>query len=171
MARIHEHQGKSILAEHGIKVPRYGVASTADQARQIATDLGGPVVVKIQAWTTGRKKIGGVAMVNTPEEAKAEAERMLGMTVGAFPVTEVLVEEQISIDRELFVSLSIDDAARGPTMLLSAEGGSGIEDRAGAVTRLAVDAKFGPDAVALESALTNAGFEVRQRQGRRGPVC
>jgi succinyl-CoA synthetase beta subunit len=69
--------------------------------------LGGEVVIKIQAWTTGRAGISGVAFAKKPEEARAHAERMLAMTVGQFPV-----EEKIAIDREFFLSFAIDDAAR-----------------------------------------------------------
>jgi succinyl-CoA synthetase beta subunit len=74
--------------------------------------LGGEVVIKIQAWTTGRAGIGGVAFAKKPEEARAHAERTLAMTVGQFPVETVLVEAKIAIDREFFLSFAIDDAAR-----------------------------------------------------------
>jgi succinyl-CoA synthetase beta subunit len=145
MARLHEYQGKALLAEHGFTAPRGRAVSSADEAAKAAEELGGAVVVKIQAWTTGRKAMGGVALVDTPEEARAEAERMLAMKVGNFPVREVLVEEKLAIKDELFVSLSIDDANRRPVILLSLVGGSGIEQRAGQVARLACDPVDGPD--------------------------
>ena len=74
-----------------------------------AKELGGEVVVKIQAWTTGRAGIGGVAFAKKPEDVRAHAERMLAMKVGQFPVEAVLVEEKIDIDREFFLSFAIDD--------------------------------------------------------------
>ena len=119
MARLHEYQGKAILARHGFEVPRGGAASSPDEAARVAKSIDGPVVVKIQAWTTGRAAIGGVAFANSPDEAAVHAKRMLGMRVGNFPVTQVLVEEKLALSRELFVSLSIDDHARAPMILLS----------------------------------------------------
>jgi succinyl-CoA synthetase beta subunit len=145
MARLHEYQAKTLLKEHGFLVPRGGPASTVDQAVKIAQSIAGPVVIKIQSWTTGRKAIGGVVFVDSPEQVAEHAKRLLAMTVGNFPVTEVLVEEQVSIQDELFVSLALDDAARAPVILLSLAGGSGIEERAGEVHRLPCDPKTGPD--------------------------
>ena len=159
MARLHEYQGKAALRERGLAVPRHGVARSADEARSIAADLGGPVVVKIQAWTTGRAAIGGVKMADSPDEAGSAAEAMLGMKVGNFPVTEVLVEEKLDIARELFVSMTIDDAARRPMVLLSLEGGSGIEDRADEVHRLPVHVESGIDGEALASALAGSTID------------
>lgn len=145
MARLHEFQGKAILAERGVLIPRGGSASTPDEARAIAAEIGAPVVIKIQAWTTGRASIGGVAFAQDPDEAASVADRMLRMKVGAFPVEQILVEEKIVIERELFISLSIDDAARAPVILLSLEGGSGVEDRAARVKRIPAHVSSGPD--------------------------
>ena len=112
MARLHEHEGKKLLSQRGLAVPRGAVAGTADMAYAAAAEIGGPVVLKIQAWTTGRAAIGGVAFADTPEEAREHASRLLGMSVGAFPVDTVLVEEKIDIADEIFVSQTIDDGAR-----------------------------------------------------------
>ena len=71
MAQLHEYQGKEILAENGFKIPRGRAASSADQAVAAAKELGGEVVIKIQAWTTGRAGIGGVAFAKKPEEVRA----------------------------------------------------------------------------------------------------
>jgi succinyl-CoA synthetase beta subunit len=119
MARLHEYQGKAILAANGFKIPRGRAASTADEAVAVAKELGSEVVVKIQAWTTGRAGIGGVAFAKKPEEVRAHAERMLAMKVGQFPVEAVLVEEKIAIDREFFLSFAIDDAARAPMIIFA----------------------------------------------------
>src|SRR5205823_13826980 len=104
MARLHEYQGKAILAANGFKIPRGRVASTADDSVAAAKELaGGPanaggseVVIKIQAWTTGRAGIGGVAFASEPDEVRTHAARMLAMKVGQFPVEAVLVEEKIA---------------------------------------------------------------------------
>ena len=139
MARLHEYQGKAILAANGFKIPRGRAASTADEAVAAAKELGSEVVVKMQAWTTGRAGIGGVAFAKKPEDVCAHTERMLAMKVGQFPVEAVLVEEKIDIDREFFLSFAIDDAARSPMIIFSAGGGSGIEDRAAATRRIPCD--------------------------------
>src|SRR5215468_9756814 len=102
MARLHEYQGKAILAANGFKIPRGRAASSVEEAVAAAKELGGEVVIKIQAWTTGRAGIGGVAFAKKPEDMRARADRMLSMKVGQFPVQAVLVEEKIDIDREFF---------------------------------------------------------------------
>src|ERR687888_1057768 len=144
MARLHEYQGKAILAANGFKIPRGRAASTANEAVAAAKELGSEVVLKIQAWTTGRAGIGGVAFGKTPEEVRAHAQRMLAMKVGQFPVEAVLVEEKIDIDREFFLSFAIDDAARAPMIIFAAGGGTGIEERAASTRRIACDVNSGP---------------------------
>src|SRR2546421_9991420 len=104
MARLHEYQGKAILAENGFKIPRGRAASTADEAVSVAKELldqkGSEVVVKIQAWTTGRAGIGGVAFAKKPDVARGHAARMLEMTVGQFPVDSELGEEKHAVERD-----------------------------------------------------------------------
>src|SRR6266851_9415137 len=123
MARLHEYQGKAILAANGFKIPRGRAASTADQAVAAAKELtnkkSGEVVIKIQAWTTGRAGIGGVAFATKPDDVRAHAARMLAMKVGQFPVEAVLVEEKIDIEREFFLSFAIDDAARATVIIFA----------------------------------------------------
>ncbi len=157
MARLHEFEGKAILSQHGLAVPRGGAAPSPAEAEEIARRLGGPVVVKIQAWTTGRAAMGGVAFAQSPAEAGEHARRMLAMTVGQFPVSHVLVEEKLAIARELFVSFSIDDRERAPVMLAALGGGSGIEERSGAVTRIGCSID-GVDEQALAAFLGGAGL-------------
>src|SRR5438045_34583 len=143
MARLHEYQGKAILAANGFKIPRGRAAATADEAVAAAKELGGDIVVKIQAWTTGRAGIGGVAFAKKPEDVRAHAERMLSMKVGQFPVEAVLVEEKVDIEREFFLSFAIDDAARAPMIVFAAGGGIGIEERAAATRRIPCDVNRG----------------------------
>src|SRR5215467_15215707 len=120
MARLHEYQGKAILAANGFKIPRGYPAWTEGEAVAAAAKLGGQVVIKIQAWTTGRAAMGGVAFAEKPDEVRPHAARMLAMQVGQFPVEAVLVEEKIDIDREFFLSFAIDDAARAPIIIFAA---------------------------------------------------
>jgi succinyl-CoA synthetase beta subunit len=152
MARLHENQGKAILATNGFKIPRGRTASSADAALAAANELAGEVVIKIQAWTTGRAGIGGVAFAKKPDDVRDHAARMLAMKVGQFPVEAVLVEEKIDIEREFFLSFAIDDAARAPVIIFAAGGGSGIEERASSTRRISCDVNRGP----LDSAVNEA---------------
>ena len=149
MARLHEYQGKTLLKQHGVTIPAGTVIRKPEEASDALETLGGRVVLKVQAWITGRKALGGVQFAETAEEAESAASVMLGMQFGHFPVQEVLVEECVPIAHELFVSLTIDDAARAPMLLLDCHGGSGIEDRAADVARLAISVTDGihPQAV------------------------
>src|SRR5690554_7911194 len=86
MAKLHEYQGRELLAQAGVAVPRGDVAATPDEARQVAEAIGGPVVVKAQAWVTGRAALGGIRFADTPDEAADAAHAILGLSIGAFPV-------------------------------------------------------------------------------------
>src|SRR6266516_3730012 len=158
MARLHEYQGKAILAANGFNVPRGRAASSTDEATAAAKEFGGQVVIKIQAWTTGRAGIGGVAFAKNADDVRTHAERMLSMKVGQFPVEAVLVVEKIDIDREFFLSFAIDDAARAPVIIFAAGGGTGIEERAAATRRIPCDVNHGPLASALDEAVDGSGL-------------
>src|SRR5256885_11495476 len=158
MARLHEYQGKAILAGNGFKIPRGRAASNADEAMAAAKQLGGEVVIKIQAWTTGRAGIGGVAFAKRPADVRGHAARMLAMKVGQFPVETVLVEEKIDIEREFFLSFAIDDAARAPMIIFAAGGGSGIEERAAATRRIPCDVNRGPLDSEVGEAVSSCGL-------------
>src|SRR5260370_25812423 len=162
MARLHEYQGKAILAANGFKIPRGRAASTVDEAVATAKELtgktGGEVVIKIQAWTTGRAGIGGVAFAKNPDEVRAHAARMLAMKVGQFPVEAVLVEEKIAIEREVFPSFGIDDATRAPVIIFAGGGGSGIEDADASTRRIPCDVNRGPLDSAVSEAVASCGL-------------
>ena len=113
--KLHEFQAKEVLAKYGIPVPRGRVARTPDEAATIARELGETVVVKAQAHTGGRGKGGGVKLANSADEARHVAGEILGMQLvthqtgpAGLPVHSVLVEEQIDIARELYLSVAID---------------------------------------------------------------
>ena len=93
MARLHEYQGKAILAANGFKIPRGRAASTADDAviatKELSSKKDSEVVTKIQAWTTGRAGIGGVMFAKRPDDVRGHAARMLEMKVGQFPIEAV----------------------------------------------------------------------------------
>lgn len=133
--KLHEFQAKEVLAKYGVPVPRGRVARTPAEAATIATELGGKVVVKAQAHTGGRGKGGGVKLANSADEARHAAGEILGMQLvthqtgpAGLPVHSVLVEEQIDIARELYLSVAIDNSAGKPIMIASAAGGMDIEE-------------------------------------------
>jgi len=163
MARLHEYQGKAILAANGFNIPRGRAVSSADDAVTAFKELAdgrknSEVVIKIQAWTTGRAGIGGVAFAKRPADARGHAARMLDMKVGQFPVDTVLVEEKIDIEREFFLSFAIDDAARTPIIIFAGGGGTGIEERAASTRRILCDVQRGPDESAIADATTTSGL-------------
>jgi succinyl-CoA synthetase beta subunit len=133
--KIHEYQAKQIMAEFGVPVPRGRVARSPEEARQVAEELGGPVVVKAQIHAGGRGKGGGIKLASTPQEAERVASQIIGMTLvtpqtgpDGRLVKSVLVEEQVAADRELYLSVLIDNAAGRPLMMASAAGGMEIEE-------------------------------------------
>ncbi|NGZ05249.1 MAG: ADP-forming succinate--CoA ligase subunit beta [Magnetococcales bacterium] len=133
---IHEYQAKKILAGYGVKVPRGHVAFTPDEAVAGAEALGSSVfVVKAQIHAGGRGKGGGVKVVKSVDEVRAEATRMLGMTLvtkqtgpAGKEVKRIYVEEGCRIARELYLGMVIDRATGRVTMMASTEGGMEIEE-------------------------------------------
>jgi succinyl-CoA synthetase beta subunit len=133
--KIHEYQGKTILAKHGVPVPRGEVVFTPVEAEAAAKSLGGgTVVVKAQIHAGGRGKGGGVKVVKNPEAALEAAKALLGMTLVTYQtgpegrvVGRVLVEEGLAIARELYLGLVIDRATKQPVLMVSPDGGVEIE--------------------------------------------
>jgi succinyl-CoA synthetase beta subunit len=134
--KIHEYQAKALLARYGVPVPRGEVAFTSQEVPEIARRLGGSVfVVKAQIHAGGRGKAGGVKVTKSLDEAEGAARRMLGSTLvtnqsgpEGQKVSRLLVEEGISIKRELYMSILVDRSTRRPVVMLSAEGGVDIEE-------------------------------------------
>jgi succinyl-CoA synthetase beta subunit len=148
--KIHEYQAKEILAQFGVPVPSGRVAATPAEARQIATELGGKVVVKAQIHAGGRGKGGGVRLANSVDEAERVAGEIIGMQLVTHQtgpqgqkVTRVLVEEQMLVQRELYLSIVLDNAAGEAVMIGSAAGGMDIEEIAASrpdeIRRVAID--------------------------------
>jgi len=152
--KIHEYQAKEILGEFGVPVPRGRVASTPQEARQIAQELGGKVVVKAQIHAGGRGKGGGIKLANSPQEAEQVAGQIIGMQLVTHQtgpegrmVKSVLVEEQQQVDRELYLAVLVDTAMGWPVMMASAAGGVEIEEVAArtpeAIHRAGIDPAVG----------------------------
>ena len=133
---IHEYQAKAVLKSFGVSVPRGGIAFSPDEAVQHAESLGGPVwVVKAQIHAGGRGKGGGVKVVKSVDDVRAEADRMLGMTLITHQtgpegkeVGRVYIEEGSEIDRELYLSILVDRVTSKVSFIASTEGGMDIEE-------------------------------------------
>ena len=125
---LHEYQSKFRFEEFGIPIPHGKVAETPEEARQIAQEVGGPVVVKAQVLTGGRGKAGGVKLAATPEEAEQHARSILGMDIKGHIVRKVLVDPAANIEQEIYLGITNDRAARMPVIMCSAEGGMDIEE-------------------------------------------
>ena len=164
MARLAEFQGKQLLAAAGIAVPRGEIARTPSEAVSAAARLGGAVVVKAQAWTTGRAGKGLIRFVESVEDAERAAAAILVTQVGDFPVTQVLVEERVAVAVERYAGIILDDRRRCPVLLISARGGTGIEETAGehpdAVAELPLDV--------VEELAQHAARELWRRVGVHG---
>ena len=145
--KIHEFQGKEILAKYGVPVPPGRVAYTPDEVETIAREVGKPVVVKAQVHTGGRGKAGGIKVGKTPEEAKQVATQILGMDIKGFTVEKVLVEEAADIKEEYYLGITTDRAARRNIVMVSKEGGIEIEivaeENPGAIAKLHLDPAVG----------------------------
>jgi succinyl-CoA synthetase beta subunit len=126
--KLHEYQSKTIFAKYGIPIPKGRVAATADEAKQIAEELGGRVVIKSQVLVGGRGKAGGVKVARNSDEAAEFAGQILAMTIKGLPVRKVLVDEAAAIDHEIYFAITNDRAAKKPVMIASAAGGVEIED-------------------------------------------
>lgn len=142
-----EHQGKELFRRWGLPTPEGRVANTPEQAAGAAEELGPVVAVKAQVRIGGRGKAGGVKVVSSPEEARREAARILGLTIRGFPVRKVLVEAGVGIARQCYLSILLDRTTRSHLLVASAEGGVDIEavaaERPEAITRVPVDPLMG----------------------------
>ena len=174
MAKLYEFQSKSLLQKQGFSIPEGYLARTPEEGRRIAANLARPVVIKAQAWVTGRAQSGGIGFANTPDQAYAESERILGMQLKGFTVEQVLVEERLNIEQEYFLGLIIDDVSQAPMVVFSAMGGSGIEDIAAEspdqVVRCTVDIAPGIQTHEVENLLSGLGIRGRLQQRLRDAI-
>ncbi len=140
---LFEYQAKELFARYGVPVPTGRVATTPEQARDVAAELGGRVVVKAQVKVGGRGKAGGVQVADSPEDARAKADAILGMDIKGHTVHTVLVEQASDIAEEYYFSFLLDRAGRSYLAMCSREGGVEIEEVAAtkpdALAKVAVD--------------------------------
>lgn len=151
-----EFNGKQVLAQSGLPIPRGRIASSPEEAEAIAREIG-PVVVKAQVPTGKRGKSGGVKVVDTPDQAFDAAEAIIGMLINGHAVEKVLVEEKADIRREFYAAVLDDPGSKGPLVMFSTEGGMDIEEvaaeRPEAIRRANPDIRTGFDHQAARSML------------------
>lgn len=126
--KLHEYQSKTLFSKYGIPIPKGKVASTPERAKSIAEELGGRVVVKSQVLVGGRGKAGGIKLAKTPKDVENLASKILGMEIKGLPVRKVLVDEAVNIDKEIYLGVTNDRAARKPVIMASSAGGVDIEE-------------------------------------------
>lgn len=132
---IHEYQAKEIFEKFGVPTPNSGVASTAEEAKEIAARIGGRVVVKAQVHAGGRGKAGGVKLVESAKQAGQVTEELIGTRLvtnqtgpAGVPVEKVMIAETLDIKDELYLSIVIDGDIGAPVVMASSEGGMDIEE-------------------------------------------
>ncbi|MFZ8861131.1 MAG: ADP-forming succinate--CoA ligase subunit beta [Thermocrinis sp.] len=133
--KLHEHQAKEILKKYNLPVPEGKVAFSLQEAKQVAEELSEfPLVVKAQVHCGGRGKAGGVKLVKNMEELEAAVEGMLGKVLKTFqcpdgkPVNRVWIEKATPIEKEYYLSITLDRSVSKPVLMASAEGGMEIEE-------------------------------------------
>lgn len=145
--KLHEYQARDVLERYGLPVTGGGVAATPEEARRLAEQIGGKVVIKAQVQVGGRGKAGGVKLADTPDQAEAVARQILGMDIKGLTVEKVLVAEAISYDKEIYLSAILDRGTKRIVMIASAEGGVEIEEVAktnpDAIKKLSADPMLG----------------------------
>ncbi len=140
---LYEYQGKELFRRAGIPISDGRLAETAAEARAAAEELGGAVVVKAQVLTGGRGKAGGIKLAESPEEAEARAEEILGLDIRGHVVRRLWIEKASDIAKEYYLSVTFDRGAKKPLLMFTTQGGVDIEEVAAsspnALVKLHVD--------------------------------
>jgi succinyl-CoA synthetase beta subunit len=157
-----EYQAKQLFAEHDVPVTVGSVVTSAADAAAAAEEQGGRVVVKAQVQAGGRGKAGGVKLAETPQDAVARAEDILGMQIKGLTVHRVLVAPAADIKDEYYFSFLVDRANRGYLCIASVEGGVEIEvvahDKPEALAKVAIDPQEGVDDAKAAEIVAATGF-------------
>ena len=164
---LYEYQARELFREHGVPVLGGAIATTPEQAREVAAELFGSgsslVVVKAQVRTGGRGKAGGVKLARSAAEAEQRASEILGMDIKGHTVRTVLIADGADIEAEYYFSILLDRAERRYLAMCSREGGMDIEtlaaERPEALARIGIDPLKGITPVVAHRIVQAAGFE------------
>lgn len=165
---LFEYQARDLFAKHGVPVLKGIVATTPEEAKAAAEEIGGLTVIKAQVKTGGRGKAGGVKLAKSPEEAYEHAKAILGMDIKGHTVHCVLVADGADIAEEYYFSLLLDRANRSYLAMCSVEGGMEIEqlatERPEALAKIEVDPLVGLDQAKAEEIAKAAGFSAELQE-------
>jgi succinyl-CoA synthetase beta subunit len=125
---LYEYQGKELFARAGIPVSEGRVATSPEEARAAAEEIGGQVVVKAQVLTGGRGKAGGIKLAETPDEAEARAGEILGLDIRGHVVRKLWIEKASDIAKEYYLSVTFDRGEKKPLFMFTTQGGMDIEE-------------------------------------------
>jgi succinyl-coA ligase [ADP-forming] subunit beta len=159
---LFEYQARDLFAKHGVPVLKGIVATTPEEAKAAAEEIGGLTVIKAQVKTGGRGKAGGVKLAKNPDEAYEYAQQILGMDIKGHTVHRVLVAQGADIAEEYYFSILLDRANRSYLAMCSVEGGMEIEqlaaERPEALAKVEVDPLVGIDSAKAQEIVETAGF-------------
>jgi succinyl-CoA synthetase beta subunit len=165
---LYEYQGKELFRRFGIPVSDGRLATTPEEARTAAQELGGQVVVKAQVLTGGRGKAGGIKLAEGPEDAEEHARAILGMDINGHVVRKLWIEKASDIAREYYLSLTFDRGDKKALFMFTKEGGIDIEEvaaeRPEALARLHVDPLEGFQPYQARRLIYGAGIEDESEQ-------
>ena len=159
---LFEYQARDLFAKHGVPVLKGIVATTPEEAKAAAEEIGGLTVINAQVKTGGRGKAGGVKLAKNPDEAYEHAQQILGMDIKGHTVHRVLVAQGADIAEEYYFSILLDRANRSYLAMCSVEGGMEIEqlaaERPEALAKVEVDPLVGIDSAKAQEIVEAAGF-------------
>jgi succinyl-CoA synthetase beta subunit len=142
--KLFEHEAKNILSRYGIPVPQGGLATTARQASEVATQLKLPLSVKAQVLVAGRGKAGGILFADSVKEVEKAAEKILNMQIKGIPVKSVWIEEKIQVKKELYFGITTDRFNQEYITIASGVGGMEIEEVASKTPEKVVKSPIDP---------------------------
>jgi succinyl-CoA synthetase beta subunit len=165
---LYEYQGKELFRHYGLPVSEGRLATSPDEARHAAEELGGKVVVKAQVLTGGRGKAGGIKLADDPNDAAEKANEILGLDIGGHVVRKLWVERASEIAKEYYLSVTFDRGAKQALFMLTKEGGIDIEEvaaeRPEALARLHVHPLEGFQPYQARRLLHEAGIDDPEEQ-------
>jgi succinyl-CoA synthetase beta subunit len=172
---LYEYQGKELFRRFGIPVSEGRLATSPEEARKAAEELGGQVVVKAQVLTGGRGKAGGIKLASAPEEAEEHAEGILGMDINGHVVRKLWIESASDIEREYYLSLTFDRGEKKALFMFTKEGGIDIEEvaaeRPEALAKLHVDPLEGFQPYQARRLIYRAGIEDESEQKQLAKIA
>jgi len=158
--------GKELFSRFGLRVPKGRVVTTAYEAAWVATEIGS-VAIKAQVLSGKRGKGGGIKFADTSAEAKKAARELLGMKIEGHTVEKLLIEEKLHIDREFYLSVTIDGGAKKPVIIASSQGGMDIEEvPENKIVKVHLDVELGIHPFIARNIVRRLGLDVGSMQGK-----